>query len=505
MESNRSRVVRWFLPFLVVAISLLTATTAFSAEGGGNNVSYFNSVWTGVGAGLVTSLTPCVYPMIAITVSVFGARQTKSRGQAMALSTAFLFGMITFFTALFVLAALGGTFLQNVLQNKWFFVGTAIVFIAMAASMFGAFEMKLPDSLMQRLSGVGGTGYGGAFTLGLVTGPLATPCAGPILTPMTIVVAERQSVPLGATTGVSYGLGLGVLFWVVGSFAAGLPKGGRWMMWVKSGCGVIMLVLSLYYLHNVFPTLDSFGKNETKFLAITLAVGVLGLAIGAIHIDWSDGGIGTKLRKASGIAAATIGAFLFIMAIRRPKEVSAEELAEIQRNEQAKAEANKQEKESRVEQLTKAIASESDPTKKAELEAELVEAQKEAEAAVKLAKVYPPLPLHWPSDLEKAKAQAKEEGRPLIIDFGATWCEACKELEKHTFADAAVMAKAGRFVVVRVDASTDDDPKVVEVKKAYGVSGLPAVILIDSTGKEVDRFSKFIKADEFLKRIEPIM
>ena len=182
------------------------------------------------GAGFLTSLTPCVYPMIAITVSVFGAKQAKTRGQAMALSTAFVGGMVVLFTTMFVVVSLTGGVFGSILQNRWVIVGIAIVFIVMAASMFGAFELTLPDSLMQRLSSVGGVGYGGAFTLGLVSGLVAAPCSGPVLISMMAVVTEKQSVSLGVTFGLSYALGLGVLFWVVGTFAAALQKGGQWMV-----------------------------------------------------------------------------------------------------------------------------------------------------------------------------------------------------------------------------------------------------------------------------------
>jgi len=493
---------------LFALLVFIVPSLAFADDGdsfrNAANVGMWKAGLVAFGIGFVTSLTPCVYPMIAITVSVFGAKQAKSRKHAMLLSTSFVLGMMLLFTTFFVTASLGGKSLSWALQQKGTFIFIAAVFIGMAASMFGAFELKLPDSLTQRLSGVGGNGYAGAFVLGLVTGPLATPCAGPFLLPMALVVGDKGSYLFGTVVGGCYALGLGTLFWVVGTFASALPKGGRWMIWVKAVSGIVMLVLALYYLKNVIHPLEAFPQHTTTFLVAAGAAVLLGLALGAVHLNWDDGGIVVKLRKVLGVAAAVVGAFVFVGAISKPREVSADELAKIQAEAQKQADDRAKSAADRVADLERQIGAETDGAKKADLQKQLDEAKGEMAAAEKAKKVYPPLSKDWLSDLEKAKAQAKDEGRPMIIDFGATWCEACKELERQTFNDAKVMATAGRFVAVRIDASNDDDPKVIEIKKAYGVSELPAVILVDSTGKEAKRFSKFIEPPEFLAMIEPI-
>jgi thioredoxin:protein disulfide reductase len=439
----------WFIALFVLS----APSVAFAQEGGG--VGVLGAFLAGLG----TSLTPCVYPMIAITVSVFGAKQAKSRSEAMLLSTVFVAGMMTLFTSMFVIVALTGGVFGSILANRWVILGISGVFVIMAASMFGAFEMTLPESWMQRLSGVGGVGYGGAFTLGLVSGLVAAPCSGPILIGMMAVVTKSQSVALGVQLGLSYALGLGLLFWVVGTFAAGLPKGGRWMVWVKSFFGCVMLGLALYFAKNAFPELATFAKHETTFIALMAGLMVLGLAIGAVHVNWDDGGAPTKVRKAAGIAATVLGGFMLVSSIEKPAEVSAEEL-------QAKQE------------------------------------QHRAEAEEKGEKVYPPL--EFGKDLEHALATAKAEGRPMIIDFGAAWCGACKELEKHTFANADVKVKASRFVAVKFDATNEDDPKVKETMTKYKVTGLPAVLVYDASGNEVKRLTEFIPADAFLKFIEGV-
>lgn len=442
-------------------LTLLLPAVAFAQEGDAFTAALEKGPAFAGGAaflgGLLVSLTPCVYPMIAITVSVFGAKQAKSKREAMLLSTSFVGGMVVLFTTMLVVVALTGGVFGTVLQNKWVVVGIACIFVAMAASMFGAFEMTLPDSIMNRLSTVGGAGYGGAFMLGLVSGIVAAPCTGPVLTGIILWIGKTQNVLLGSIVGLSFALGLGLPFWFVGTFAASLPKGGRWMNWVKSFFGIVMLVVALYFLKNAFPWMTSFVHNNSTYLIVAAVVAVVGLAIGAVHVNWDDGGIVPKLRKGLGIAAVVGGGYVFVAALDKPKEVSAEEIAKALADEAAKSGTDK-----------------------------------------------PLKPLTWIKDEAEAVLAARNEKRPLLIDFGAEWCGACKELERNTFSDAQVQAKGGRFVAVKVDATDDEDPKIVALMKKYEVKGLPTVILVDSEGKEQKRFVDYVAPKEFAIALEAV-
>ncbi len=385
------------------------------------------------GAGLGTCLTPCVYPMIAITVSVFGAKQAKTRAQAMLLSTSFVVGIIVLFTPMMMISALTGKVFGTVLSNPFVIVGISAVFVAVAASMFGAFEMTLPESWMQRLSGVGGAGYGGAFLLGLVSGLIAAPCVGPILTMILTWIATTRNIPLGGAVGVAYSIGLGLPFWLVGTFAVALPKGGKWMVGVKSFFGVVMLVMALYYLKNAFPILVKLVRPTTPFALITAATALVGVLLGAIHLDWSDEGKAVKIRKGIGVAACVVGGFLFVAWFGMPK-----------------------------------------------------------------------VQLAWLHSEDEALVKVQAEKRPLLVDFTADWCGACKEMAKETFGDPRVLQKAGHFVAVKIDATNDEDPKVVAVMEKYKVKGLPTVLIIDSEGKERRRFTEKVGPDRFLNEIEGI-
>jgi thiol:disulfide interchange protein DsbD len=113
--------------------------------------------------------------------------------------------------------------------------------------------------------------------------------------------------------------------------------------------------------------------------------------------------------------------------------------------------------------------------------------------------------LAWqPVTVEQARAVALQEQRPLLVDFTASWCVACKELDKITFADDAVAAEAGRFVAVKVDATNDDDPEVEATLAKFSVVGLPTVLVFDSTGKEALRYTDFVQPQQFLSEIRTV-
>lgn len=113
-------------------------------------------------------------------------------------------------------------------------------------------------------------------------------------------------------------------------------------------------------------------------------------------------------------------------------------------------------------------------------------------------------PLEWFHDEQAAVSAAREGNKPLMIDFTADWCAACKRLARETFPESSVRSELERFVLLEVDATNDDDPKVIEVQKRYRVVGLPTVILIDSDGKEVRRFTDFVPPGRFLPVLKDV-
>jgi thioredoxin:protein disulfide reductase len=195
------------------------------------------------------------------------------------------------------------------------------VFVVMAASMFGAFELNLPPALATRLSSVGGKGFGGAFAMGLVGGIIAAPCTGPVLASVLTYVATTRSVAVGGSLLFTYALGMGVLFFAIAAFAIALPKSGAWMEAVKSIFGIVMLVAALYFLRNVVPALMHYGKPTPRFLGMNIVLAVLGLALGAVHLSF-HGNATTIVRKGLGVALLVAGLFGIIAWVLTPKPLA---------------------------------------------------------------------------------------------------------------------------------------------------------------------------------------
>jgi thioredoxin:protein disulfide reductase len=278
-------------------------------------------IYAGIAAflgGLAVCGTGCVYPMIAITVSVFGARQSSSRLHAMALSTAFVLGIATMFTPLGVAAGFTGDLLGKQLSNPWVLAFIAVVFLALAASMFGAFDIALPAWLNNRLAQLGGMGYRGAFVLGLVSGLIASPCTGAPLTGILLWIGQTRSPALGAAAMFAFSLGLGLPFWLVGTFALSLPKAGKWMVAIKSGFGIVLAVTALYFLKNAIPPLAHAARPDAWFGVAALALAVLGVALGAVHLTFDQGPL-ASVRKTLGIAASVAGLFLVVGWLEAPR------------------------------------------------------------------------------------------------------------------------------------------------------------------------------------------
>ncbi len=432
---QRFRSPRLAIALLTFAEILASSPLAFAGDNAFTRAVAQGPLAAGVAAfvgGLLTALTPCVYPMIAITVSVFGARQSKSRTQAMLLSTVFVLGIAAMFTPLGVGAGLTGSLFGSALSNRWVVLGIAAVFLVLAGSMFGLFEFVLPSGLTNKLATMGGIGYAGAFVLGLVSGVVAAPCTGPVLTGILLWIGKTQSPWLGAAAMAAFSFGLGVPFWLVGTFAVRLPKSGKWMVGVKSFFGIVLVVVALYYVKNAFPQVLRYLPASRLVLFGSIALVLAGLALGAVHLGF-DESRGRAARKIVGIVLTVVGSIVAVSWIEMPKGA-----------------------------------------------------------------------LPWMAKESDALAQAKASGSPVLIDFTADWCGACKHLARDTFMDPAVRTEIDRFVLLRVDATNDDDPTVIAAQKKYKVAGLPTVIVIDSEGVEKVRFTDFVGAAEFQEAIHNV-
>jgi thiol:disulfide interchange protein DsbD len=262
-----------------------------------------------LGFGLLTALTPCVYPMIPITLAIFGAKGV-SRGRATALATAYVAGIAVLFGALGTIFGLLGKAFGAYLGNPFVVVPLALFFIAMALSMFGAFELALPPGLQDRLSRVGGRG--------LVAGLIAAPCTGPPLASLLTYISTTRDAQFGFILCATYGLGVGLPFLLLAAFSMALPRSGAWMEAVKSVFGVVLLTAALYYLKNVVPALEHFTSAAPRFAVIMGALVVGGIAAGAIHLSFHDT-TRVRVRKGLGVALTVVGLFGMTNYVLTPK------------------------------------------------------------------------------------------------------------------------------------------------------------------------------------------
>jgi thiol:disulfide interchange protein DsbD len=269
--------------------------------------------------GFLTSLTPCVYPLIPITVTLFGAREEHvSRARAMGLAAAYVSGMGAMYAALGIFSALAGKGFGTQLAKPWVVFPIALLFLVMAASMFGAFELSLPQVLQERLHKVGGKGPGGAFGMGLVGGIIAAPCTGPVLASILAYVATTHSVGLGAGLLFTYALGMGVLFFLIAAFAIGLPKSGTWMDAVKSIFGISMIIAALYFARPLVRPLSTFAAHTPRAMGTAIALMGVGAALGAIHLSFSWTTTAIRVRKALGLIFFTVGAWQALLWFMTP-------------------------------------------------------------------------------------------------------------------------------------------------------------------------------------------
>lgn len=201
------------------------------------------------GAGLVTSLTPCVYPLIPVTVSILGAKKAESRGKAFLLALSYVLGIAVTYAALGAFAALTGALFGEVASNPWVNIVMAVILAALSLNMLEVFHFRLPG-LAGASAGQRKTGFVSNFVLGLVFGLVASPCTAPVLGAILLWVGQTGSVVRGSSLLFVFALGMGAFLLAVGTFsslATTLPKSGDWMVRVKIAMGTLLLAMAGWF------------------------------------------------------------------------------------------------------------------------------------------------------------------------------------------------------------------------------------------------------------------
>ncbi len=401
--------------------------------------------------GILTSLTPCVYPMIPITLAVIGARtkgQTKLK--SFCLSLTYVLGIAVTYSLLGVGAASTGAMFGSALANIYVVTVIALLFVLMGLSMYGLFEIQAPAFIRDRLgSQQVGSGFGGAFLTGLISGIVASPCIGPVLVTILTWIAQTGNKALGFGLLFTFAMGMGILLILLGTFSHMLnkiPKGGAWMEAVKFTFGTAMVAMALYYIQPLYPTWLYHGLVALALIMIASAYGAF-----ASPADLSPLG---RLRKGLMLALFFVGLMFCLVAVADRADLKIFSRAAV-----------------------------TSPTGE--------------ENATQT-----PQP-KWQPYSEAMIEEAAKSHKAVLIDFFAEWCAACKELEHTTFPDSRVQAFGDNYVFLKIDA-TEDSPELQRLKKKYSVVGLPTLIIYDVSGKRRDdlTLTGFEEPEPFAARLQ---
>jgi thiol:disulfide interchange protein DsbD len=399
------------------------------------------------GFGLLLAFTPCVLPMIPILSGIIagdGGRVTPWRG--FALSLAYVLGMAITYTIAGAAFAAAGKQAQAFFQQSWIIVLFAAMFVALAAAMFGFYELQMPSALQTRFASASNHVRGGRLLSTAVIGALSslvvTACVAPPLVAALAVIGQAGSIARGALALFALSFGMGTPLLVVGASAGKLlPKSGPWMETVKAIFGVVFLGVAAWMLDRILPArLTMLAWALVAFAGVWVLLGV-GLR----------GGRRTLPRWAAGTAVALYGVVL----------------------------------------LVAAAAGGTDPLRPLEGTG-LLGASARVESL-------PFRKVHGIAGFERELAAAKAAGQRTMLDFSADWCVSCKEMETHTFSDPAVRAALAGYRLLQADVTANDADDQALLTR-FGIFGPPTTAFFSADGHERSdyRLVGYVAAQPFI-------
>ena len=394
------------------------------------------------GAGLLLSLTPCVLPMIPILSSIIVGSQSQGVHQtklySFALSVSYVLGMALSYTLAGVAAGLSGNLLSQSLQNVWVLGASALVFVLLAFSMFGFYELQLPSALETKLiktsNSFKGGKFLGVFIMGALSALIVSPCVAAPLAGALIYISQSQNVLLGGVALFALSLGMGVPLLLIGASAGKLlPKTGNWMNAVRHFFGVLMLAMAVWLISPVIPT----GVQLVLWATLLIVTAVFLNALD--NLPAHANGF-AKFWKGIAVILLIFGVTLLIGALSGAKSALQP-----------------------FNGITSSLAANNNSANPLQNVSSL--------AFTRIKNI---------SELDRKLAETN--GKPVMLDFYADWCVACKELEQLTFSDTKIQQLLADTTLLQVDvtANTDEDKALL---KRFVLFGPPGIVFFDGQGK----------------------
>lgn len=400
------------------------------------------------GFGLLLAFTPCVFPMIPILSGIIvGQKGEVTTRRALTMSIVFVLAMSVAYTIAGVLAGYFGSNLQVLLQTPWVLSLFSLVFVALAFSMFGYYEIQLPSSLQVKIANISNKQEGGNLIgvaiMGFLSALIVGPCIAPPLAGALIYIGQTGDALLGGASLFVMSLGMGVPLLFVGAGVSKLPKAGGWLDKVKHIFGILMLAVAIYLLDRIISPFVSLILWASLFTLSPIAMGVFGKTSAPLQ----------HILKGIGLLVLIYGLLLWGLVARGGGDMLAP-LSGYGVNTQIEKIHIKFEK-------IKSVA-----------------------------------------DLDQKLAQAQRNNQIVMLDFYADWCISCKEIERFVFSNPEVVSKMQNVIALQADV-TKNDANDTALMKRFGLFGPPGILFFNNgVEKRSQRIIGEINAQDFLKHLE---